>query len=353
MTLVLGFACSLLLSLALMPLIIKVAHRRKLFDAVDERKIHTGNIPRLGGLGIFLSFVCALAIAIAFSGRGLNTGGRFVAVVLCTLGVHVVGLIDDFRNLRARYKFLVEFAGAFVLVALGFRFYSITLPFASGSLALGAFSYPLTILWIIGVTNALNLIDGMDGLAGGISAFAALTFGVLFILNGDSGAALACFALVGAVAGFLVFNLPPAKMFMGDGGALFLGFTLAILPLIGPAAGKAEIGFFPAVTVLILPIFDTFSAIIRRTRAGVSAFSPDRLHLHHKLLDLGLSVHGALAVIYSAQALLCLVALSGFVFSRNVSFFLILGTWLLYAFLFYALSAVASRRAAERTPSIL
>lgn len=344
MALVLGFACALLLSAICMPLILKVAHSRKLYDGLDPRKIHTGNIPRLGGLGIFLSFAIAIGIMTLAVGTGVDTGRRFWVVILFMFVVHLIGLVDDFRNLRAVYKFLVEFAGAVTLAALGFRFMSMPLPFGAGILEFGFWSYPLTVLWIIGVTNALNLIDGMDGLAGGVSALAAAAFGLSFLLNGDRGAALVCFVLVGALFGFLAFNLPPAKIFMGDGGALFLGFTLAILPLIGQVSGKPEIGFVSAVTVLLLPIFDTFAAIVRRSRAGVSAFTPDKLHLHHKLLDLGLSARGALVVIYGAQALLCLIALSGFVLSPWLALVLALATWLAYAGLFVALSVACKRR---------
>ena len=344
MILVFGFACAFLLSAISMPLILKVAHSRKLYDAIDDRKIHTGNIPRLGGLGIFLSFVATFALFTQVSGLGVSTGERFWTVILCMLAVHLIGLVDDFRNLRAVYKFLIEFAVAAVLVVSGFRFGAIVLPFGAGSLGLGAFSYPLTILWIIGVTNALNLIDGMDGLAGGIAALAAAVFGIFFVLTGNTGAALVCFILVGVVFGFLVFNLPPAKIFMGDSGALFLGFSLSILPLIGPASGRTEIGLVPTITVLLLLILDTLSAMIRRILIGVSVFTPDKSHLHHKLLDLGLGVKGALAVIMSAQSLLCLVALSGLVFARETSFFINISAWRGVVLLFVALGA-ARRRA--------
>jgi UDP-GlcNAc:undecaprenyl-phosphate GlcNAc-1-phosphate transferase len=342
-----GFAGALLFSALSMPLILKVAHRRGLYDAIDERKIHTGNIPRLGGLGIFVSFLLTIAIISTVSGSGINTGGRFWALVVCMLVVHLVGLIDDFKDLRARYKFFVELAGATLLVALGFRFDSILVPFGNGSISLGLLSYPLTVIWIIGITNALNLIDGMDGLAGGIAAFAAAVFGVFFLLEGDLGASLACFILLGSIFGFLVFNLPPAKIFMGDSGALFLGFTLAVLPLLGSASGRIEIGIVPAVSILLIPIFDTFTAMIRRRRSGVSVFTADKLHLHHKLLDLGLNVRGALSVIYLTQTLLCLIALSVFVFSHGIAFFINICAWVILAFLFYLLGRISQEKLSD------
>jgi len=346
MGIILGTALALLLSAISMPLILKVAHSRKLYDGIDERTIHSGNIPRLGGVGIFLAFAISLALASLVFKSSLNIGSRLWPLFVCTLVVHAVGLIDDLRDLRARYKFLIELAASLLLVFLGFRFLSIPYIFNEANPSLSFLSYPLTVIWIIGITNALNLIDGMDGLAGGISAFAAATFGLIFLFRGDSGAAVACFILLGALLGFLAFNLPPARIFMGDSGALFLGFILSMLPFMGVASSGAEIGLMPAITVLLIPIFDTFSAIIRRRRAGVSAFTPDKLHLHHKLLDLGLDVKGALAIIYGAQALLCIVALTGLVLPRNISNLINLVIWLVYAVLFCVLSAVARRRGA-------
>jgi UDP-GlcNAc:undecaprenyl-phosphate/decaprenyl-phosphate GlcNAc-1-phosphate transferase len=348
MVLFLAFLFALLLSALSMPLILKVAHSLKLYDATNERKIHTGNIPRLGGLGIFASFILSITTITLTTGIGVSTGGRFWGVIVCMVIVYAVGLIDDFRDLRARFKFSVELIGAAFLTILGFRFSFITVPFGGGILYLGLAAYPVTVIWIIGITNAVNLIDGMDGLASGIAALSAAVFGAFFLLVGDPGAALACFALMGAIFGFLIFNLPPAKMFMGDSGALFLGFTLAVIPLIGRSSGRVEIGFVPAITVLLIPIFDTFAAMIRRTRARVSVFSPDKLHIHHKLLDLGLGVKGVLAVIYGAQALLCLVALSFVVISRRFGFYFNIGTWIVYAAAFFALSRTARISAKQR-----
>lgn len=347
MRLFLGFACAFFLSALSMPMILRFAHRKKLYDTIDDRKIHTGNIPRLGGVGIFLSFIATIVATTLLSGQGVSTGGRFWVVLFAMLVVHLVGLADDFMNIRARYKLILELFAAVLLAAMGFRFASIALPFGLGTLDLGTVAYPLTILWLTGVPNALNLIDGMDGLAGGIAAFVAAAFGVFFIFSGDMGAALTSFALVGAILGFLVFNRPPAKIFMGDSGALFLGFAVAVLPLISAGSGRIEIGFLPAVTLLVIPIFDTFAAIIRRVRMGSSVFLPDKLHLHHKLLSLGLSVRGALGIIYAAQALLCVVALSALIFSPSLGSFIMLATWCLYALLFLVLARVAERRARQ------
>jgi UDP-GlcNAc:undecaprenyl-phosphate GlcNAc-1-phosphate transferase len=328
-----------------MPLILKFAHRRKLYDTIDERTIHTGNIPRLGGVGIFLAFMAAIAITTLLTGQGISTGGKFWVVLFTMLVIHLLGLGDDFVDIRARYKFILEIFAAVLLAVMGYRFTSITLPFGLTPLDMGAAAYPVTILWLAGVPNALNLVDGMDGLAGGLAAFTAATFGLFFSFSGDLGAALTCFALVGAVLGFLVYNRPPAKIFMGDSGALFLGFAIAVLPLIGSASGRVEISFLPAVTVLIIPIFDTFAAIIRRLSAGNSVFSPDKRHLHHKLLALGFSVGGSLGIIYAAQALLCAAALSALVLSPANSSIVMLTVWCLYGILFFVLEKLAKNHA--------
>jgi UDP-GlcNAc:undecaprenyl-phosphate GlcNAc-1-phosphate transferase len=342
-----GFGVALVISLLSMPVIIGIARRYGLYDKVDERKIHSGSIPRLGGLGIIFSFLASIVVMTVLSGKGVSTGGRFWGVVIGFLIIHLLGLVDDFRNLRARAKLLVEFVTAVGLVFLDFRFKTIMLPFSSGQIELGAVSYPLTVLWIIGITNAMNLIDGMDGLSGGISSIVALVFGVFFATKGNVGGALVCFAIVGAILGFLAFNLPPAKIFMGDSGSLALGFLLAALPLIGPASGVIEIGFLSAVTVLLIPIYDTFSAIIRRKSAGVSFFSPDRNHIHHKLLSLGLTVGKSLVVVFAAQILLGLVALSTIFLPSTMSFFLKVMSWLLFGGLFLLVSLLARRRAGQ------
>ena len=149
---------------------------------------------------------------------------------------------------------------------------------------------------------------------------------------------------MGATLGFLCFNFPPAKIFMGDSGALFIGFTLAVLPIISPMNGSGEVSLLSAITVLLIPIYDTFAAIIRRTRSRVSIFTPDKLHLHHKLLALGLSVRSALLVVYCAQAVLCVAAMSNFFLPAAASFAVKIGSWLVFALLFYLVGLVAQKR---------
>ena len=329
-------SAAFIVALFIIPFVMRLSARRGWYDEPDERKIHNGPIPRLGGIGLFWGFALAILAGYAL---GLLPGrdyldGYFWTVALGGMIIHGIGLLDDFTDLRARVKFAVQLFLAIALVAYGFRFHVVKLPFIPGELDLGAFSWPLSVIWIVGVTNAVNLIDGMDGLAGGIASIASIVFGVIFFHAGNLPAAFVCCALFGATLGFLVFNFPPAKIFMGDSGSLSLGFILAILPLLGPARGKIEIGLVSASTMLLVPILDTMTAIIRRFRAGVPFFSPDRRHLHHKLLAMGLSTRHALFVVYGATFLLGAATLSPLFLSEALSFWLRIGSWFVVVGLF-------------------
>lgn len=325
----LGFVLAFSISLGLVPLVLSIAHRNGWFDQPNERKIHTEAIPRLGGVGIFYAFILALLVSLLGPWSAASGGAEpYWLVILCAFALHLMGLLDDFSNIRALSKFLVQTLAALILIGFGYRFRVILLPFGDGVWELGWLSYPLTFLWIVGVTNAINLIDGMDGLAGGISAIAALNFGIFFLVRGNPVSASIALCLVGAIAGFLVYNRPPARIFMGDSGSLFLGFTLAVLPLLGPVEGRIEVGFLSAITILLIPIYDTLTAIIRRKLARKPFFSADKRHLHHKLLSLGLSTWTVLGVVYGIAFLLGGAALTSLWLSPGLSFACKIGTWL-------------------------
>ena len=300
------------LSLVLTPCIIALATKKGWFDDQNNpRKIHTGAIPRLGGIAIFISFFVAMCLMLAIGLGGSKA--RMIPVGVAGISIFILGLVDDFRGLRARFKFGLQLIGAIVVAVAGYRFQIIPLP--GGSLDIGVFSWPLTILWIVGISNAINMIDGMDGLAGGISLIAAGSFGVLYLALGEISSAAVGLGLAGAIVGFLFYNMPKARVFMGDAGSLFLGFTLAVLPLIGVDAHPREFGVLPAATILAVPIFDVFAAIIRRTKRRAHVMSPDREHLHHKLLDLGLETRLILTMIY----LVCLGLGTAVVVSAGLS----------------------------------
>lgn len=330
-----------LLSILIIPAVISVARRQAWFDPPDSRKLHKTPTPRLGGVGIFLSFaVVCLSFSLGRGYRGFFSHWPVLAAMLC---IHVLGLWDDFHNLRARFRFAVQLTCAVFVATMGYRFESLYLP-GLGAVALGFLSYPLTILWIVGVINALNMIDGMDGLSGGISVIAAFSMGLIFLGRSQPTPAFMAVVLAGSLAGYLFYNFPPAKIFMGDSGSTFLGFTFAVLPLIGLRLGDAS-GFWlwDGVTILAVPIFDVFAAMWRRTRQGKSVMSPDKWHLHHKLLHLGFGTRGILAMVYAACLALGAVAISVLYLSALAHWIILMASWAIVVTLFAGLHYAKER----------
>jgi UDP-GlcNAc:undecaprenyl-phosphate GlcNAc-1-phosphate transferase len=306
-----------------MPIILYFARKQGLYDSVNERKVHNGKIPRLGGIGIAAGFTGAIVALMVVQGGFIEDFRALYRIWPMLFGGMIMlflGLIDDLVELRARIKLAVQIILALLLLAFDFRFRIIMVPWGDGALRLGVFSYPITLAWIIGITNAINLIDGLDGLAGVVGFIASITFGAFFWVKGSPVPALLCLTLTGAIAGFLIFNLPPAKIFMGDSGSLFLGFCLAALPLLGQNGGSAEIGLISAATTLAIPIFDTLAAIYRRSKAGVSFLSADRGHIHHVLLDLAGQTWKVLVVIGMLNLALATAALSTLFLPASLSF---------------------------------
>ena len=310
-----AFFISAFISASAIPWIILYAHKRNLFDSHDERKIHSGNIPRLGGVGIVFSFLVTIAIMTIFGGAFIEGQAYILEIVPILISgflVFLLGLVDDIRGVRAIVKLIVQILVAVGVMAAGFVFRIVSVPWGNHHLDLGLFSYPLTLFWIIGITNSINLIDGMDGLAGGVVFISSFAF-ALFALEGKNNlSAEICFAIMGSSAGFLLYNLPPAKIFMGDAGSLFLGFMMALLPLLGERIEGVGVGLASSVLILSIPIFDTLMAIYRRKRAGVSFFTADKGHLHHKLLDRGFTCPRSLLIIYGISGALGIAALSSF-----------------------------------------
>lgn len=293
------------LTLLCIPVIIFLAHKRGWFDKPDKRKIHTVATPRLGGIGIIFSFLVTLVLVMAVRPQFYRQLQPLWPLGLAFLLIHLMGVADDFLNLRALYRFIVQFALAVFVVVMGFHFHHIWLP-GLGSVELGWLGYPITVLWIAGAINAVNMIDGLDGLSGGICFIALQAYTLIFLTQGNLGATFIAFALGGAVVVFLFFNMPPARTFMGDGGSTTLGFALAVLPLI--PAGWPDVGFriWDAGTLLLIPIFDVIASMLRRAKQKVPLMSPDKWHLHHKLLHLGFNVRTILALVYALSVYLSL-----------------------------------------------
>jgi UDP-GlcNAc:undecaprenyl-phosphate GlcNAc-1-phosphate transferase len=296
-------------NILLTPLLINAAHRFAWYDELDHRKIHSGDIPRIGGMGIFLSFLIAAGLVLflhpAEPATKWENVVEYLPFFLGALIIHIVGLLDDFANLSARYKFWAQLLIAVLVVASGRHFADITFPFVNFVLDLGIFGPPVTVLWIVGVTNAINLLDGMDGLSSGTSAIAVFFMGLCALYLGNAFGTYLSFFTFGATLGFLFFNFPPAKIFMGDSGSLFLGFTLACIPLyVFPHGSTADMALPLGITLLLIPILDTLAAIIRRRRRGLPIHEPDMEHLHHKLLFFGFSNHSILYFVYGKTFIL-------------------------------------------------
>lgn len=294
--------CAALLAYTLTPPIRVLAYKIGAIDIpADARRMHKKPIPRLGGLAIFASFTITALIFCESSSTLLSIclGG----LLLCALGT-----LDDVFRLHWLVKLLVQLAASTFAVLNGAVINFVTI--GDNIVSLGAWSIPLSILWITGLTNAINLIDGLDGLACGVSAICSLSILGVTLLMGDFSAALATAILAGSCAGFLPFNKHPARIFMGDTGALFLGYTLAVISVEGLFKLHTLLSFIIPLSIFALPILDTSWAIIRRLLHGKSPFSPDRGHLHHKLIDLGFTQKEAVGIIYALCGLLGLVALT-------------------------------------------
>lgn len=339
---------SFIFSLISILCVLVVSRRFGLYDRIDERKVHTGNIPRLGGIGIFAGFVLGLVLFSIFSDYQAFSGQKIWYLIVGCAMIFVMGVWDDMKPWKARIKLLVQCVAAILVLVGGFAFNPITFGPLGLTLDFGIFRYLITFCWIIGVTNSINLIDGIDGLAGSVSTMVALTYALFFHQYGNDAAALVCLLLAVSIGGFLAFNLPfpKAKIFMGDGGSQFLGFILAVLPFINNSVGVATIALPYAAAVLIIPIFDTIAAIWRRLREGRRIDSPDRLHLHHKLMMMGFSKRQTLVVIMVFQLVISIfVACS--VWIRGVFALVLLFTVYLMGILFFAVVHIRKKEILE------
>ena len=309
---VFGFAIALLGSLALTYVVRARARVAGLFDPVDARKLHTEPVPRIGGVAIFLSvFIALAAVAAVFGMDDLALDGTKLLVVLTGGALtHFLGLWDDLRPMRARWKFLGQIAIALFVYAAGVRMNILSLPFVGrveiGSVA-GLF---LTVFWLVGITNAFNLIDGLDGLASGAALFSLTTMFIVATIGGFSGAALVTLVLAGATLGFLFYNFHPASIFLGDSGSLFLGFMLAGIGLLSSQKSSTAVAVAIPVVSLGLPVLDTLLAIVRRFLRGQPIFSADRGHIHHRLLHLGHSPKQVALLLYGVCGIFALGAMT-------------------------------------------
>ncbi|HEX5589594.1 MAG TPA: MraY family glycosyltransferase [Candidatus Limnocylindrales bacterium] len=308
-----GFVAAAAISLLLTPLVRALVRRRGIVDAPNHRRVNTTPVPRGGGAAVVVAFLLVGGGLVAFNdqldlmppARTIGAG-ELVALFLGGALAAAIGAADDLFDLRARWQLLGQVGLAVLAVVLGIGVESVSNPFGPGAIAFGApFAAAFTVVWVVGMINSMNFIDGLDGLSTGIALIAALTLGVLSLTTEvrQPFVAVLCLVLAGGLLGFLRFNFQPASIFQGTAGVMFMGYTLAILSILG--AAKVVV----AVLVLGVPIIDTFWVIVRRLLAGHSPFTPDRGHIHHRLLDLGLGHRGTVLLIYAICASLGLLSL--------------------------------------------
>ncbi len=321
-----------------------IARKYNIADHPSERRINTKPVPRAGGLAVAGAFALIGTLLVIFSAQfGLSAGSGSAeltsdgaaALLLGTVIAGVIGLIDDRYDLRARWQIIGQFLIALIPIAFGLRIAFISNPFGAGDLLFpDAIALGVTIFWTLGMQNSMNFIDGLDGLSGGISLFAAVTLGVIALPTSPLLAALS-FTLAGALAGFLRFNFYPASIYMGTSGILAVAYALAVLALLGTAKVAA------ALLILGVPIIDALFVIVGRIAAGRSPYTPDESHIHRRLLSYGFSHRGSVLVLYALTAALSILAL------------LLTGSATLYAFmgLLVVLGGVVAylSRATERT----
>ena len=289
--------CAALLAYTLTPLVRVLAIKIKAIDVpTDGRRMHHKPIPRIGGLAIFLAF---LMTSIGFC----RLDRELVTILIGGSALVLLGILDDVYRLNAFLKLAVQIVAALFAVSQGVTIDYIC--FFGKYVAFGNWAIPITVFWIVGLTNAVNFIDGLDGLACGVSAISSISLCLTMLLSDSSAAHCLITALIAAAClGFLPFNANPARIFMGDTGALFLGYALSVLSVVGVFKSDMVLAFFIPLSIFGLPLADTFFAVVRRLAHGKSPFAPDRGHLHHRLIDMGFGQKQSVRILYAVCAIL-------------------------------------------------
>lgn len=323
------FLVALVVTFLLTPPVKKLAERLGAIDRPDARRVNKVPIPRMGGLAIYAGFIAAIAGTVGFDDLemlGLCLGATFLIAV---------GVADDKYSLNPKVKLCGQiFAAAIFVVIFGVRIDWLRFPLIGYFYLPPIVSVPLTIFWIVGFVNTVNLIDGLDGLAAGIAAIASVAIALLAFQMGQWVCAAAMVAMAGSALAFLQYNFNPAKIFMGDTGSMFLGYVIAAVSVMGSMKTAAAAVLIVPLVALSVPILDTFMAIIRRKSAGVPVFSPDKRHLHHRLLAKGLTQKQVVLILYALTAFFSATAL--LVIHLNLLAGLVILAAALFAFLWWA-----------------
>lgn len=336
LVIVLAWLLAGLTSFLCTPMAKKLAHKIGAIDVPkDTRRMHKKPIPRLGGFAIFLGFFVSTMV-FTFNFIDVEIYGILVGAMI----IVALGMADDVLALKAKYKFVVQIVAVAVPVLCGVRIERFPNFFGSSAyleLPLG-WSIAVSIIWLLAILNAVNIIDGLDGLACGVSTIMTISCTVILIMLESPQVAIVAAALAGACMGFLPYNINPAKLFMGDTGSMFIGYTLACLSIVGLFKAYAIVAFFVPVLMYLLPIFDLLFAAVRRVLTGHSPMQADKSHLHHKLIAIGFSQRQAVAILYGIAAILglCAVLMTTDNFARafiiiGVAFvFILIGAFVLY-----------------------
>ncbi|SHM60733.1 glycosyltransferase family 4 protein [Gracilibacillus kekensis] len=299
--LVIAFVLSAVVAFATTPIVKKLAIKINAIDLPDERKKHERIRARLGGIAIILGVVAGLLYI-------QPQHPYMLAIILGGLVIIVTGIIDDLISLKAYQKLIGQLIASVIVMSSGLLIDAITIPFI-GPVELHGFSYPLTILWIVGVSNSINLIDGLDGLAAGVSAIGLTSILIMAIMDYQLLVVYLCIIMIGSCLGFLYHNFYPAKIFMGDTGALFLGYAIAVISMLGLFKNVALFSFIIPIIVIAVPIFDTLFAILRRLINKQNIGAPDRKHIHYQLMDIGYSHQTAVLIIYAFSGFFGIMAI--------------------------------------------
>ena len=335
----LAVVAALALSFAATPAVKWLAKRIGAIDVPkDARRVHKQPIPRLGGLAIFIGFILSVVLL-------ADINSQIRGILIGSVIIVIIGVIDDIVPLKALLKLFIQILAALVAVYHGVMIEAFSNPLvfsASEYIFLHSLSIPITVIWIVAITNSVNLIDGLDGLAVGVSTISAVVMLVISLMaSEDPNVALIMAALTGACLGFMPYNFNPAKIFMGDTGALLLGYILATMSILGLFKFYAVVSFAAPFLVLALPLFDTSFAFMRRLLHGKNPMSPDRGHFHHRLLDMGLSQKQAVVFLYIVSGVLglaavviatsdeirALILIAALLIAAGVVFFVYKGKW--------------------------
>ncbi|MBN3554194.1 undecaprenyl/decaprenyl-phosphate alpha-N-acetylglucosaminyl 1-phosphate transferase [Fictibacillus nanhaiensis] len=298
----LAFIGSFISVVIVTPFVIKFALKIGAVDQPNKRKVHIKPMPRIGGLAIFIGVVIGYFIS----------GVYFIPITAISIGgvvILLLGIIDDLITLSAKVKLIFQIVAALIVISSGLLIEVIHFPLL-GTYQIGLLSYPLTLLWIVGITNSINLIDGLDGLATGVSSIILITIGSLAFIHGKALILTFCVILLASLLGFLIYNFYPAKIFLGDMGALFIGYSISVISLLGLYKSVTLFSMFVPLLLLGVPLFDTLFAIIRRTINQTGIMSPDKNHLHHRLMSKGLSHKNAVLFIYGMGVIFSIIAIT-------------------------------------------